>query len=168
MFSPFFFWPLWYLSFYDLRLLITVLVILTFRHQVCSKPKTYRRLWQHENQRGLIGITNFVQGYLPIPEEGESQSQINTMGATSGAGTAYPSGVPEFTPRFQWVSCYSIFSFMCNVLQIVVCPVVLFLLTIVLSVLLRFTDSDYPFGIFKLFLSFQSFFTLWYLIKVTL
>jgi len=29
---------------------------------------------------------------------------------------------------------------------------VLFLLTIVLSVLLRYTDSDYPFGIFKLFL----------------
>ena len=29
---------------------------------------------------------------------------------------------------------------------------VFFLLTIVLSVLLRYTDSDYPFGIFKLFL----------------
>ena len=29
---------------------------------------------------------------------------------------------------------------------------VLFLLSIVLSVLLRYTDSDYPFGIFKLFL----------------
>jgi hypothetical protein len=29
-------------------------------------------------------------------------------------------------------------------------PFVLFLLAIVLSVLLRFTDSDYPFGIFKL------------------
>ena len=29
---------------------------------------------------------------------------------------------------------------------------VLFLLAIVLSVLLRFTDSDYPSGIFKLFL----------------
>ena len=28
----------------------------------------------------------------------------------------------------------------------------LFLLTIVLSVLLRYTDSDYPFGVFKLFL----------------
>ena len=39
------------------------------------------------------------------------------------------------------------------VLQIVVCPFVLFLLAIVLSVLLRYTDSDYPFGIFKLFLS---------------
>ena len=31
------------------------------------------------------------------------------------------------------------------------CPFVLFLLAIVISVLLRFTDSDYPFGIFKLF-----------------
>jgi hypothetical protein len=34
------------------------------------------------------------------------------------------------------------------VLYIVVCPFVLFL---VLSVLLIYTDSDYPFGIFKLF-----------------
>jgi hypothetical protein len=32
-----------------------------------------------------------------------------------------------------------------------VCPFVLFLLTIVLSVLLWYTDYDYPFGIFKLF-----------------
>jgi hypothetical protein len=31
------------------------------------------------------------------------------------------------------------------------CTFVLFLLAIVLSVLLRYTDSDYPFGIFKLF-----------------
>jgi hypothetical protein len=38
------------------------------------------------------------------------------------------------------------------VLLIVVCPFVLFLLAIVLSVLLRNTDSDCPFGIFKLFL----------------
>ena len=51
----------------------------------------------------------------------------------------------------QWDSCHSIFSFNCNVLQIVVCPFVHFLLVIVLSVILRFTDSDYPFGIFKLF-----------------
>jgi hypothetical protein len=33
---------------------------------------------------------------------------------------------------------------------------VLFLLAIVLSVLLRYTDSNYPFGIFKLFLPFRS------------
>jgi len=31
------------------------------------------------------------------------------------------------------------------------CPFVLFCLVIVLSVLLLFTDSDYPFGIFKIF-----------------
>ena len=41
------------------------------------------------------------------------RNQINTTGATSGAGTAYPSGAPEFTPGFQWGSCYSIFSFIC-------------------------------------------------------
>ena len=38
------------------------------------------------------------------------------------------------------------------VLLVVVCPFVLFLLAIVLSFLLRYTDSDYPFGIFKLFI----------------
>ena len=37
------------------------------------------------------------------------------------------------------------------VLWIVVCPFVLLLLAFVLSVLLRYTDSDCPFGIFKLF-----------------
>ena len=50
-----------------------------------------------------------------------------------------------------FVSCYSIFYFYVYVLLIVVCPFVLFLLPIVLSVLLRYTDSDYPFDIFKLF-----------------
>jgi hypothetical protein len=38
----------------------------------------------------------------------------------------------------------------------VVCPFVLFLLVIVWSVLLRYTDSDYPFGFFKLFLDDQT------------
>ena len=47
-----------------------------------------------------------------------------TMGATSGAGIGYP---------------------------IVVC--LFFLLAIVLPVLLQFADSDYPFGVFKLFLN---------------
>ena len=40
-------------------------------------------------------------------------TQINTTGVTSGAGTAYPSRAPEFTPGFQWDSRYSIFSFIC-------------------------------------------------------
>jgi hypothetical protein len=38
------------------------------------------------------------------------------------------------------------------VLLIAVCPFVFFLLAIVLSVLLRYADSDCPFGIFRLFL----------------
>jgi hypothetical protein len=38
---------------------------------------------------------------------------FNATGATSGGGNAYPSREPEFTPGFQWSSCYSIFSFMC-------------------------------------------------------
>ena len=50
-----------------------------------------------------------------------NENQINTMVATSGEETAYPSGAPEFTP------------------------------TILLSVL-RYTDFDYTFGVFKLFL----------------
>ena len=33
-------------------------------------------------------------------------------GVTSGAGTAYPSGAPQFISGFQWVSCSSVFSFM--------------------------------------------------------
>ena len=66
------------------------------------------------------------------------------MGITSGARTAHPSGAPEFTPVFSGVR-------VTRSLVLWVC-FVLFLLAIVLSVLLRFTDSDYPFGIFKLFL----------------
>ena len=72
-----------------------------------------------------------------------------TTGVTSGAGTAYPSGAPEFTPGFKWGSCYAIFSFLCMFCSSLF---VLFLLTIVLSVLLRYTDSDCPCCIFKLFL----------------
>ena len=50
---------------------------------------------------------------------------------TSNTTDDHPSGAPEFAPGFQQGSCYSIFSFMCNVLQIVVCPFVRFCLAIV-------------------------------------
>jgi hypothetical protein len=52
-------------------------------------------------------------------------------------------------PVFRWVRA---------TLSLVLCAMfcrslfVLFLLVIVISVLLRFTDSDYPYGIFKLLL----------------
>jgi hypothetical protein len=73
------------------------------------------------------------------------------MGVASGAGTDYHSGAPEVTLSCKCGSCSSILLFfLCSVLQIVVC--LFFLLAIVLPVL-RFADSDYPFGVFKLFLS---------------
>ena len=55
-------------------------------------------------------------------------------------------------PGFLWGSCYSIFSFMCT------CCRSLFVLLYFFfwpscCLLLLFTDSDYPFGIFKLFLT---------------
>jgi len=42
---------------------------------------------------------------------------------------------------------------MCSILEIIVCPFDLYLFAIVLSVLLRFMDSDFFFGISKLFLN---------------
>ena len=74
-------------------------------------------------------------------------NKIYTTGATSGTRTAYASGSSEFTPCFYWSSCCSIFSFMCMFCRSLF---VLFLLVILLSVL-RYTDYDYHFGIFKLF-----------------
>ena len=69
------------------------------------------------------------------------QFNSNTTGVTCWAGTANPSGAPEFTPSFKWDLSCSIFSLLCNVFW-----------SLFLSVLL-FTASDYPFGIFNLFLS---------------
>ena len=69
---------------------------------------------------------------------------------TSGAGTAYHSGAPGFTHGFSGVPGTRSLV-LCVFLQIVVCPFAFFRLAIVLSVLL-FTNSDYSFGIFKLFL----------------
>ena len=60
---------------------------------------------------------------------------------------------PECTTGFQWGSCYSIFSFICMFYRSLFVLLYFFRLAIVLPVLLRYTDSDYPFGIFKLFLS---------------
>ena len=69
------------------------------------------------------------------------------MGATSGTYTVYSSGAP---PVFRGVRVTRSLV-LCSVLWIVVYRFVPFLLAIVLSVLLRYTDSDYSFGIFKHF-----------------
>ena len=50
----------------------------------------------------------------------------NATGDLKGTGTVNPSRAPEFVTGFQWCSCCSSFIFLCSVLQIVVCPFVLF------------------------------------------
>ena len=82
-------------------------------------------------------------------------NQINTTGTISGAGTAYNSGAPAFTPDFQWGSCYSIFSCMCIFCRSLFVLLYFFFWSLQ-SVLLRYTDSDYPFGYLQALLKTQS------------
>ena len=77
-------------------------------------------------------------------------NQYNTI----CAGTGYSFGAHQFIHGFQWDS-WQIFSFLCNAFQIVACHFVLFLSVIILPVFLQFTDSGYPFGILKVFLSYR-------------
>ena len=78
----------------------------------------------------------------------------NTRHIKKGANTQNKvsfTGAPEFTPGFYCGSCYSIFNFMgmfCRSLFVHLS----FSFDHCVVVLLWFTDSDYPFGIFKLLL----------------
>jgi hypothetical protein len=79
-----------------------------------------------------------------------STSIVHMIILTSGAGTAYPSGAPEFTPGFSGVR-------VTRSLVLCVCFVDRCWSFCTFSfghciVLLRYMDSDYPFGIFKIFL----------------
>ena len=55
--------------------------------QISNLVRTARFWNNHHSQK--IGMPN----------------EFNKTGSTSGAGTAYPSGAPEFTRGFQWGSC---------------------------------------------------------------
>ena len=70
----------------------------------------------------------------------------NTTGATCGVGTAYPSGTPEFTPVASGV-CVTGSLVLCVMFCRLLFVLYLFILAIALSILLRFTASD--FGIIK-------------------
>jgi hypothetical protein len=67
---------------------------------------------------------------------------------TSGAGTPYPSRAPEFSAVFSGVRVPRCLVFYVVFYAIIVC---LFVLVMVSSVL-RYTASDYLFGIYKLFI----------------
>ena len=84
--------------------------------------------------------------------------------ATSGAGTAYPFGAHEFSPppilsgvcvTRSLVLCVMFCRWLFVLLLLAIVLSVLLLLAIVLSVLLWFTDSEYPFDIFKIFLHYH-------------
>ena len=87
-----------------------------------------------------------------------ASSNNTSTGATSGTGLVNPSGAPEFIPYFSGVRVTR--SLVLCVLCVCLVDICLYLLYfffrfIMLSVL-RFTDSDSPFGILKLFLPFRS------------
>ena len=84
----------------------------------------------------LVTILQMIDTYL----------QCNTTGATRGAGSVYYSGTDEFTSSFSEVRVtrFVVFCVMFCRSFYVLCPLAI--------VLRRFTYSDYPFGILKLFL----------------
>ena len=80
-------------------------------------------------------------------------NKSNTMDATSGAGRSYPYG--EHMSSFPVLLGFVLLNFQLFVQCFInhcgfLC--LFFFLTIALSVLLRYTASNYPFDVFKLFL----------------
>ena len=81
-------------------------------------------------------------------------NKSKTMGVTSRAGTAYPCEAPEFSPLLSGVRVAR--SLVFCVMFVIVCTFVLFLLVFVLSILHRFTASDYLFVSFGLCIVYPS------------
>jgi hypothetical protein len=82
-------------------------------------------------------------------------NKINTTGATSGAGTAYPSGAPEFTPCFSGVRVTrSLVLYVCFVDRCLSFCAFSFDNCVFCSS--SITDSDYPFWYLQHFLREES------------
>jgi hypothetical protein len=124
------FWPLWCLSFFDLQIMITPLV--SFDHCVVC-PSLIYRLWLHLWYL-LIIVVSVLLWFIDF----------------------------DYTFGIFWSLCCLSFDLQIMITPLVsfdhcgVCPTLIYrlwlllwyLLTILVSVLLRFTDYDYPFGIF--------------------
>ena len=109
-------------------------------YQLGEQVKSYSdcvRLYSHLFWRGFMFHYLFAFIYL----------------CCSASGTAYPSGAPDPPPEYIlfYHKCY-VECFMCMLCRSLFVLFFYFLFDIVLSVLLRYTDYDYPFDIFKLFL----------------
>ena len=90
---------------------------------------------------------DFIQGLLKKNEKKLARSFNFTFHCIDDVLSLNNSRFGDFVDRIYPIEL--------EIKDIVVCPFVLFLLAIVLSVLLRYTDSDCPFGIFKLFFNTQ-------------
>ena len=124
LFCLFFFSQMIHMSF-DLQLLIVLVVSSFFSYGESNTDDVviYTKMlnflqWYFLNSGLLILQLRLIcRKHFPVLSSFTTYyrvcNQINTTGATSRAGTAYPSGEPEYTPGFQWSSCYSIFSFIC-------------------------------------------------------
>jgi len=76
----------------------------------------------------------------------------------------YPSGAPEFTPGFEWGSCYSIFSFICIFCRylVVLCCWPLCCLSFDLRILITHLISSNSSYINQIYFSFHSLYTLFF------
>ena len=124
------FWPLCCLSFFDLQILITPLV--SFGHCVVFRSSIYRS-WLH-----LWYLLAIVLSVLRFTDSDYSFGILWPLCCLSFFDLRFP-----ITPLVSFGHCdvwpSSIYRFLLTLW---------YLLAIVLSVLLRFTDSDYPFGVF--------------------
>jgi hypothetical protein len=107
-----------------------------------------------KDTKGLTKITIFPCNHKPIFSS--FVIRVARWETTSETGTAYISAYFEFIPGLV---CGGFRIDEKLIVSIMICPFVLFLLTIVVSVL-RFIASDYPFDIFKLLLDSIFFLTL--------
>jgi hypothetical protein len=91
-----------------------------------SSPPVCLPFWNtrvHPRSVYLSGTPEFTPGLLTLLEHQSSPPVYLPFWNTRvHPRSVYPSGTPEFTPCFHWVSHWSIFSFLCNVLWIIVCP----------------------------------------------
>jgi hypothetical protein len=119
------------------------------KREVITLKKKFHGCHHDLVDRYGICVTN-DHGYVPLIVSTSRSFPYSRL----ITGTVYHCGAPELTPGFSGVLRCSIFSFMCMFYILLFVLLYFFLLAIVLSVLLRYTDYYYPFGIFKLVLLF--------------
>ena len=99
----------------------------------------------------LSAMTQLTNCSLAVKQQLLTPPYIFMTAASSGAGTTYPSGSPQFTPVISGVGVTRSFVYV-YVLQIVVCPFVLFFLPLCCLFFFDLLILIVPFGICKLFL----------------